>query len=199
MRTVAVLFARADSIYKTLPGCDVYDIDRDARTWPGGAPIVAHPPCRAWGMLRHFAKPRPDEKDLARWAVAKIRKWGGVLEHPMGSTLWPDQGLPAPGSVDGWGGFTFHAPQFWWGHPANKATKFYIVGLNPKDMPPVPFVLGEAKFRIGGRQGRARKSRGWKQKPSLPAGFSPEQTPPALAQWLVDLARNCKEPKRTTD
>ena len=47
MTQVAVLFARADSIYKTLPGCDVYDIKRDARTWPGGCPVVAHPPCRA--------------------------------------------------------------------------------------------------------------------------------------------------------
>lgn len=34
--TVAILFARADSVYKTLPGCDVYDIERDALTFPGG-------------------------------------------------------------------------------------------------------------------------------------------------------------------
>ncbi len=29
---VAVLFARADSHYKTLPQCEVYDMERDART-----------------------------------------------------------------------------------------------------------------------------------------------------------------------
>jgi hypothetical protein len=51
MRQVAILFARKDSIYKTMPGCDVWDIDRDARNWPGGAPIVGHPPCRAWGPI----------------------------------------------------------------------------------------------------------------------------------------------------
>ena len=28
MSTVAVLFARADSVYKTLPECDVYDMER---------------------------------------------------------------------------------------------------------------------------------------------------------------------------
>jgi len=33
--TVAVLFARADSIYKTLPGVEVYDMERDARTYAG--------------------------------------------------------------------------------------------------------------------------------------------------------------------
>ena len=65
MEPVAVLFARADSIYKSMPGCDVYDIERDARTWPGGAPVVAHPPCRSWGKFAHMAKPRPGERELA--------------------------------------------------------------------------------------------------------------------------------------
>ncbi|WP_269844875.1 hypothetical protein [Trinickia soli] len=31
MKTVAVLFARADSIYKTLPGCDVWGAERARR------------------------------------------------------------------------------------------------------------------------------------------------------------------------
>ena len=78
--TVAVLFARADSVYKTLPGVDVWDEARDARQWPGSGPAVAHPPCRAWGRLRAFANPAPHEKDMARFAVAKVREFGGVLE-----------------------------------------------------------------------------------------------------------------------
>jgi hypothetical protein len=49
--TVAVLFARSDSHYKALPGVDVWDSERDARKWLGGSPVVAHPPCRAWGAL----------------------------------------------------------------------------------------------------------------------------------------------------
>lgn len=65
---VAVLYARADSNYKAMENVDVWDAERDARNWPGGCPVVAHPPCRAWSALAHMAKPRPDEKDLARHA-----------------------------------------------------------------------------------------------------------------------------------
>lgn len=70
--TVAILFARADSNYKRLPDCDVWDAERDARRWPGGCTVVAHPPCRAWGRLRHFARPRPDEKALGLWAADQV-------------------------------------------------------------------------------------------------------------------------------
>src|SRR5690348_15539512 len=101
--TVAILFARRDSVYKTLPDCDVYDIDRDARTFPGGMPVVAHPPCRSWGILSHMAKPAPGERELALWAVDRVRECGGVLEHPRGSRLWVEKPLPAPGQVDAWG------------------------------------------------------------------------------------------------
>jgi len=93
---VAVLFARADSNYKLIPGCDVWDRERDARNWPGGAPVIAHPPCRAWGRLRQFAKPRDGEKELAPLAVAHVRHWGGVLEHPASSSLWAHCALPRP-------------------------------------------------------------------------------------------------------
>lgn len=74
---VAVLFALKNSIYKTIPGCDVYDIKRNALTFPGRLPIVAHPPCRAWGRLRGLANIVEEEKDLARWALSQVRQWGG--------------------------------------------------------------------------------------------------------------------------
>ena len=184
VKTVAVLFARADSVYKTMPGCDVWDIDRDARRWPGGGPAVAHPPCRAWGRLRTFAKPRPDEKDLARWAVAQVRAFGGVLEHPAGSTLWDDQGLPRPGfGRDFLGGWTFAAPQKWWGHKAEKASWFYIVGCSPADIPDLPLVLGDAAYVV---QSRKRHD----YRPHITKAER-EHTPPELAAWLVDLARRC--------
>lgn len=174
---VAVLFARADSCYKRLPGCDVWDADRDARRWPGGAPVVAHPPCRAWGRLRQFAKPREDEKDLARLAVDLVRQWGGVLEHPASSSLWPDRGLPRPGrGRDSWGGWTLAAPQSWWGHRAEKASWFYIVGVGPRDLPAIPFELGGG-VQLLENLGKAAR----------------EHTPPDLAAWLVQVARLAKQ------
>ena len=119
---VAVLFARRDSVYKSLAGCDVWDIDRDAMTWTGGAPVVAHPPCRAWGRLRTFAKPREFERSTGPFAIDQVRAWGGVVEHPSHSSLWLYCGLPAPGHVDRFGGWTLPISQSWFGHRAEKAT-----------------------------------------------------------------------------
>ena len=122
IREVAILFARVDSVYKSIPGCDVWDAERDARKWPGGSPVVAHPPCRLWGRLRHFANVVPGEKELATWAVEKVREYGGVLEHPHGSLLWRVMNLPRLGARDEWGGWTAALPQFWLGHKAEKAS-----------------------------------------------------------------------------
>lgn len=187
MSTVAVLFARADSVYKTLPGCDVYDMDRDARIYDGPWPVVAHPPCRAWGNFAMFAKPRPDERNLARLAVALVREFGGVLEHPYGSKLWPAQMLPKQGERDQWGGWTMVIDQHWWGHRAQKRTKLYIVGVEPGEVPDLPMKLGRADFVVGD-VGRASTG---DDRPEI-SKAEREHTPPELAQWLVDLARRCK-------
>jgi hypothetical protein len=194
---VAVLFARADSVYKQLPGVDVYDMERDARTYDGPHPVVAHPPCRAWGRLRTFANPRPDERNLARLAVAMVREFGGVLEHPAGSTLWPAQRLPRPGERDGFGGWTLAAPQKWWGHKAEKETWFYVVGCEPRDQPEVPLVLGEAQKVIAQSRTRPDGSRKRKGDPDwMPevTRAEREHTPPELARWLVELAGRCVRP-----
>ena len=180
-RTVAVLFARGDSVYKGMPGCDVYDIERDARTWPGGASVVAHPPCRAWGRLRTFAKPRPDEKALAPWAVEQVRRYGGVLEHPAASTLWAAAGLPAPGRFDAVGGWTLPVHQHWWGHRAEKATLLYIVGVAPRDVPEMPMRIDEPTHVV---QSRKRTD----YRPHITKAER-EHTPPEFAAWLVELAR----------
>lgn len=139
---IAALFVRADSIYKQIPGVDAWDAERDALRWPGGSPAVYHPPCRAWATLRHHAKPREGEKDLALWSVAHVRKYGGVIEHPHRSTLWPVAGLPEPGQRDRWGGWTLTVDQHWWGHRAQKRTRLYIVGCEPGDIPVMPMAHG---------------------------------------------------------
>ena len=172
MRAVAVLFAMRGSVYHHIPGCDVYDIERDARTWRGGCPVIAHPPCRSWGRLRTFAQPRADERELAVWSVEQVRRWGGVLEHPSASKLWDEVALPPPGSYrDKFGGWTLPISQRWWGHPCEKRTLLYIVGIRPRDMPPYPLDLAAPLRTVQ----------------SLHSDDS-ERTPPELACWLVDLA-----------
>ncbi len=197
--TVAVLFARADSHYKTLNGVDVWDIERDARTWPGGTPLVAHPPCRAWGRLRHLARPRPDERALALLAVDQVRRFGGALEHPRCSTLWPTCGMPQPGQGrDHHGGWTLGISQHWWGHRAEKLTLLYIVGCAPADVPTMPMVLGAASHVIAmdksARVGRGRLTKGMQGWRPEVTKAEREHTPPALARWLVDLASRCEAP-----
>jgi len=187
MNDIAVLFARADSIYKSLPGCDVYDIDRNALTYRGDLPIVAHPPCRAWGALRKFAKPRFGERKLAIWSVLHIRRNGGVLEHPNASRLWPTMNLPAPGARDIFGGYTLPIDQDWFGHRAEKRTRLYIVGCEPRDLPAFPISLEEPTHCVA-QSARRQKLR------LTPEITKPEReaTPPQLAIWLCEIARRCR-------
>lgn len=189
--TVAVLFARADSVYKTIPGCDVWDAERDALNWPGGAPVVAHPPCRAWASLRHCAKPAPGEKGYALWAVDQVRQWGGVLEHPQLSTLWSVAELPEPGERDEHGGWTLIVDQHWWGHRARKRTRLYICGCEPLSLPAMPMKLGEATHTIGLWSGRDKS----RCRPSV-SKREYESTPSEFAYWLVAVARLCAQNKK---
>lgn len=181
---LTVLFARPDSNYKSIAGLDVYDIERDARNYQGGSAVIAHPPCRAWGRLRQFANPREGEKELAILAVGHVRAGGGVLEHPAGSLLWDAAGLPKPGEFDEFGGWTLYAYQQWWGHRAEKASWFYIVGCKPQQLPPIPFVLGSASHVVQSRK-RDGTSRPHITKAEL------EHTPQQLCEWLVDVAKIC--------
>lgn len=178
---VAILFARTDSIYKVLPNCDVWDAERDARKWPGGYPVIAHPPCRAWGALAHMANPRKDEKALALFAVEQVRKFGGVLEHPIASRLWKVAKLPEMGRVDKYGGLTLIVDQWWFGHPAHKWTRLYICGADGY-MPPIPIRFGFATKTITGIKGQPGRRC---------TDAEREHTPPEMAIWLMAVAQRC--------
>lgn len=183
---VAILFAMKNSIYNSIPGCDVYDLTRDALTFRGGMPVVAHPPCRSWASLRHCAKPIPGERALAFFAIRSVRRNGGVLEHPQRSTLWKIAGLPEPGKQDLFG-FTLTVDQYWFGHRARKSTRLYICGTTFRDIPRMPLVLGDAPCTIGLWSGRDRsRCRRSVSKREY------EATPHAFAEWLVDLAKRCR-------
>ena len=183
---VAALFVTKDSHYKELPGVDAWDKDRNALNWPGGDAVVAHPPCRAWASLRHCAKPEPGEKDLALWAVNQIRLFGGVLEHPLRTTLWAEAGLPFCGDFDAWGGFSIVLDQNWFGHRAQKRTRLYICGCSPKDVPPMPLKLGRATHTVGLWSGRDKLN----CRPSI-SKKEFELSPVRFAEWLVALAVVC--------
>lgn len=163
--TVPVLFARRNSVYRVL-GCDVYDADRDALTWPGGRPGIFHPPCRAWGQLRHFAKPRDGETELAIWSIRMARQFGGVVEHPINSRLWRAVYCLSWGIRDQHGGVLVPLLQSSFGHRAPKATALYMV---------LPFVpaIPEPRPTVTTVERMCRAER--------------EATPFDLARWLVDL------------
>lgn len=182
---VAALFVRKDSIYKTMPGVDAWDEKRDARNWPGGEAVVAHPPCAQWSMLSHFANDIPEQKALGPLAVRLVRRWGGVLEHPAHSKLWRHEGLPRPGGASDGHGWTMPVDQRWWGHRARKRTFLYIVGCSPADLPPVPFDMSEPEVTVT----TSRKKHGIRRE--MTDHTEREKTPRAFAEWLVELANKC--------
>lgn len=175
---ISVIFTRRDSIYKHL-NQDCWDKTRNAHKWPGGNAIIAHPPCRAWGDYSWKSNHTPEEKQLAIWAIHKIRLWGGILEHPRKSKI--RQYLPEPGKIDKWGGYTIYIQQKWFGHPAEKETLLYIVGIKQQELPLIPITFDTTTNTIQNMSIRQR-----------------EHTPIKLAQWLIYIANQIENNKNTT-
>lgn len=173
MNVVAVLCAARNSVYHKLDGVDVYDSRRDARTFAGGVPVVAHPPCRSWSAYcAHQAKPVEGERELGIWCCEMLRQCGGVLEQPAHSRLFDAVGLPKPGSIGGelW---TLQVWQVWWGYNQRKATWLCFAGIEPEQID-LPFVLHR---------------RGDRRRQQLMSKNQRSATCASLARWLVDVAR----------
>lgn len=170
-----------------MPGVDCWDEDRDARKWQGGCAVVAHPPCAQWSRLAAFAHDKPETKALGPLAVAFVRAWGGVLEHPCGSGLWDEMGLAAVGKSDGVG-WTLPISQFWFGHRCEKKTYLYIVGCSPGELPSLPFAMGDAPRVVSTSTRREKNDPLWRPEVGK---REREATPALLAQWLVDVAQIC--------
>jgi hypothetical protein len=183
---IAVLFARDDSRYKDFNVYDVYDINRDARTFCKKMPVIAHPPCRAWGMLSHMANPREGEKQLAYLALAQVRLNGGILEHPAGSRLWKEAPLPlAGGGEDEFGGYTIEIDQFDFGHVAHKNTKLYICGITKDNLPPMPpkNLASTDRSICGNVKGTKRCTQ-----------YQREYTPDELISWMTKVCNELQKP-----
>jgi len=135
---VAALYVEKGGAYYDLAGVDPWDVERDARTYAGPYPVVAHPPCTAWCKLAglveaRWGHKRGDDGGCFTAALAAVREWGGVLEHPANSHAWRAFGLLAPAAT-GWsiadwcGGWACEVEQGNYGHPARKKTWLYVNG-----------------------------------------------------------------------
>lgn len=162
--TVAALYVQARSTYRLFPDVELFDLARDATGYRGPWPVICHPPCRSWGKFKAWAKPRPGERELAFLALEQVREYGGVLEHPVGSTLFKEAGIPASE--------LWTVNQVDWGHRALKPTHLYLVGCRPPDLRPSPGVPVTTVERL------CRQER--------------ERTPVAFAKMLVELAASVR-------
>lgn len=191
---IAVLFARSDSIYKSIPECDVWDAERDAMTWPGGCHVVAHPPCKRWSKINGVVLSRYKHKaDEFAWgndggtfafALDAVRKNGGVLEHPADSRAFFHFDLPRIGrGPDQYGGWSCEIRQCDWGHRAEKRTWIYIVGIHPDELPTIPPRREATALVVRMPECRSLELIGKEER---------EHTPPKFAFWLVEIARRCR-------
>lgn len=137
---IAALYVERGGPYFGRADVDPWDKERDARLYNGPHPVVAHPPCARWCRLSKLVASRGgravgDDDGCFASALASVRTWGGVLEHPAESLAWPAFGLPRP-TRGGWtldidGGWTCVIDQAAYGHAAPKATWLYAFGCNP--------------------------------------------------------------------
>lgn len=133
---IAALFVEKGGAYFDLPGVDPWDEARDARLYDGPHRVIAHPPCSRWCRLAglveaRWGHKRGEDGGCFASALASVRRWGGVLEHPAYSDAWAAHDLNRPPTGGGWvnadmlGGWTCYVEQARYGHPAKKATWLY--------------------------------------------------------------------------
>ncbi len=190
-RVISALFVATGGIYFNRPDVDPWDEARDARKYAGPHPVVAHPPCSRWckplafvNQTRYGYMVGADEGCFAS-ALASVRRFGGVLEHPANSAAFDRFDLPRPNSPEwesapcadgpGWVASVYQGA---YGHPARKRTWLYAFGRRPIDLDP------------GNPDPRALTS--WLQRTTsgLPRLGKKEAkaTPPAFADLLISIA-----------
>ena len=118
---VAVLWCHPSSIYKTFLGTDCWDQERDANLYDGPFPIIGHPPCGPWGKYR--ANCHHSRQDGIR-AMELVHRFGGVVEQPLGSSLFYEHGGRA---------LIQQCNQWDFGHLCLKPTLLYWIGPEQVD------------------------------------------------------------------
>lgn len=195
---IAALFVDEIGPYSEMPGVDVWGVSRDARGYSGPHPVVAHPPCHRWCALakavfgryqREELRPGNDGGCFAS-ALASVRKFGGVLEHPAKSLAWGHFGLirPPTSPARGWVQAATHewVCEVWqqaYGHLAAKATWLLYCGNNPPRELDWSRRPGTHQIGFQDKRGKCRN------KPTI-SGRKASLTPLAFADALIDLARH---------
>jgi hypothetical protein len=193
---IAALYVAKGGAYFGLPDVDPWDEARDARLYAGPHRVVAHPPCSRWCRLAglveaRWGHKRGDDGGCFAAALASVRQWGGVLEHPAYSDAWAAHELLAPPPGGGWvnadsvGGWTCHIEQGRYGHAAKKATWLYAVATELPSLlwGSIPDRESKALVSWCGNRVASGESRPRLSKRAASA------TPPAFRDVLLTLAR----------
>jgi len=122
---ISVLCVSRSTVYKSIPGLDLWDLERDVYNYTGGNPVIAHPPCQQWSRLRAFAYVNEREKELAFVCLDHVKRNGGIFEHPHGSSFFRVAGVKPTLCID----------QSWFGFPARKRTWLYFSRCKPLAVP----------------------------------------------------------------
>ena len=69
------LRAQSDGAYAGLPGVQLWDEARDARTYAGPWPVVAHPPCQTWCKMAPVNQARYTASRSAATTAASRLRW----------------------------------------------------------------------------------------------------------------------------
>ncbi len=178
---IAALYVEARGCYSDVPDCDLWDEARDARLYAGPHAIVAHPPCARWCRLAASVEAeypqykRGEDGGMFGCALASVRKWGGVIEHPADSYAWARYGIPRPPRSGGWirclcGGWTCHVEQGRYGHAARKSTWLYAFGCELPSLRWGP-ARSRPRARIGGSDHDPRPRLSLKEASATPVDF----------------------------
>ena len=194
---IAALYVETNGAYFGLPDVELWDEARDARRYAGPYPVVAHPPCARWSRLAKFCEARyglkvGDDGGCFAAALAAVRNWGGVIEHPAFSKAWERYGLPRPDTkAECWtpgicGGFSAYVEQGRYGHPVKKATWLYVYGVPLRDLPKLRWGhTPDSRGMISKHQDGSGGMNKWRARASYRAASA---TPPEFRDVLIGIA-----------
>ena len=204
---VAALYIDPRGPYAKWPGVWAWDEKADARKYAGPFAVVAHPPCSRWCRLAGLVQARwghmvGDDGGCFAAALATVREWGGVLEHPEASYAFAAHGLNKPQWRAGWQeagdgiGKVCCVAQGNYGHRARKLTWLYAVLLEYPELdwsiPPPAATLLDWGFRSKEERRKWSRSGAMSRRENGRARMSQREraaTPEPFAELLLRIAR----------